>query len=1149
MILTAGCQTKIGKASFPPKIWRIMKLTIVLILVFSLQVDANDSEAQKITIVKKHVHLSEVFKSIENQTGYLFFYDRGLIQKTDPIDVTIRNATLDQALRACLEGQSLTWSLVGKTVVIRTAQATARQSAAATTIQPLVIPLPPPPVEIHGRVVDAQGNPLANVSVVIAGTTVGTTTNTDGRFSITAPDNKNVTLEFSSVGFVAKKENVGNRTQVNVVLETANAGLDEVVVIGYGTQKRSEITGSIATVQGEDISSPSGDIQNALQGHVAGLNITPTSGMPGSSLDMNVRGISTFGNSNPLFVIDGIPIISEGASRNFNPLAGIPIANIESVQILKDASASAIYGARAANGVVIVTTNRGKVGENRVKLDVSGGISKVSKFLPLMNSSQYIEYATDAYKNAGRPIPISFQEPLLSENLKTNSDWQKEGFHSASLQDYLLGVSGGNNNSVYSMTGEYLNQGGTLPNSGFKRYSLNVNTDFKIGRLKKIKIGETIGLSRSIWTGTFNQASYDIRQLLQQSPTVPVYDPEADGGFDGPRLKYSPVGRQNSIGTLKLRKQKLVQDRLLASGYFDWEVLPGLSNHFSVSADLTIGRNTTFMPTFVMGDRVNSLATLDETRDDNNVFYVTNTTTYEKKLNDHKITAMIGLTQQKSKVTQTSVSVRNFQSNDLQTIAAAFEKRDIQGLESEWALRSQMARLTYQFKDKINVMGVIRRDGSSRFGVNNRYGHFPSISANWIVSKEPFLRDLSSNLMSNLTFRASYGKVGSQEIDDYSQFAIISPNINYVFGGSQNLTPGATFLNMGNSSLKWETTTQSDVGLDLGLLENRLTIVMDYYVKNTDDILVQLPIPTTSGIRRNNGPFVNAGSVKNSGFELLASYRSKFANNLKYSVSGNISFNKNRVTSLNKGQPIIARLASGKQAALTITQKGGELGAFYGYVMEGVFSDMDDLSKHPTQVGSSEGDIKFKDINNDGVIDANDQTVIGSPFPNFIYGVNASLEYRGFDLSIFLVGKQGQQLYNLIWSDLNEGEGDNNATTEQLKRWTPSNRNTDVPRAVTGNPGRNTRSSSRFIEDASFLRLQNLQIGYSVRDRVINRVGISSLRFYLSTTNLFTVTNYKGYNPDIGKLNEGNRSTLTRGIDFGMYPIPRVFEGGIQIAF
>lgn len=1131
-------------------IMRIGIVTVALLLsasgqlLFAIPAKSQPIDKVEVNIGLFNETLVQAFQKVEAHSPFHFMYRNDEVKGIRNLNLPVVKKTVEEFLKIVLNGTSLTYKQINNQILI-IPDKNARSDAGTTAN---LFTSPPAAGTVNGKVTNLKGAPLEGVSVTIKGAGAGTSTDGAGNYSISAEENS--ILVFSYVGYTTQEVPVSKRSVINVGLIPTDMSLDQIVVIGYGTQKKSEITGAIATVSGKDLSNvTTGGIQQALQGRVAGLTITPTTGQPGGALDMSIRGVATFGNSNPLFVIDGVPVLSDGNSRNFNPLAGIPLENIESIQILKDASAAAIYGARAANGVVIVTTNRGgHSGVNSIQLKATAGASDVNRFIPMMNSAQYIDYATEAYTNAGATLPVSLQEPLRSKNLQTNTDWQKSAYHTGAVQNYFLGISGGNDHSNYAVSGGYLDQQGNLPNSDFKRYSVNVNTDFSFGKKKKLKVGETIGLSQGIWSGTFSPTSLNMRQLLQQSPTVPVYKADDDGGFDGPRQQYSPVGRQNTIGVLTLTEDVRKESRMLGSVYANYDILPGLSYRFSAAADIMTGREMNFLPTYDMGQYVNTLATLTETRDDRNIFYLTHTLTYQHTFNGvHKITALAGYSQQQSWSTGTTVQVRNFQSNDLRTVGAGFEQRSITGVETGWALESEMARVSYAFKDKYNLMGVVRRDGSSRFGSNNRYGVFPSISANWIVSRESFMEKVHA--LSDLKLRASYGKVGSQDIDDFAQYATIQPNVNYVLGPAETLTPGATFVNMGNSSLKWEVTSQTDIGVDLSLLQRRLTFVMDYYIKNTDGILVKLPIPTTSGIRRNSGPFVNAGKVQNKGFEFTATYQDHASQNFSYILSANISANRNKVISLNSNQPIIVQMTSGTEQSQSITRQGGQISEFYGYVMEGVFKDQAEVDKHANQPGSGPGDIKYKDLNNDGVINASDQTIIGSPFPKLTYGFNANLKYKSFDLDIFLTGKQGQYLYNLVNATVNEGNGDNNATTEQLNRWTPQNTNTNVPRAIYGNPGLNTRPSTRYVENASYLRIQNVQFGYNLDSRLLSRMKLARFRIYISAENLWTFTRYKGYNPEIGKLSEGSQSSLTRGIDFAMIPIPRILEGGFQIDF
>lgn len=1103
---------------------KVMRGYSILFIAVLLSTNLMARPQHRLTVNLQNEKLVRLFQIIQQETSYQFIYNNEDLGQTPLVNVQVVDKTVEDILDECFKHTTLQYRIRDNTIIV-------------------FKPFTPKQQEITGKVTNEVGNPLQGVTVTLKGTTTATTTDAAGMYHI-AINQSDAVLVFTTIGYETQELSVGETTIVDVVMRELVSDLDEVVVIGYGTQRRSEITGAIASVSGEEIRKvTAGGFQEALQGKVAGVNITPTSGQPGGALDMNIRGVTTFGNANPLFVIDGIPVLTDGSSRNFNPLASLNPENIESMQILKDASASAIYGARAANGVVIITTNRGEAGATQVQFKTTAGFSDVTKFLPLMTSAQYMEYATDAYENAGRTIPVSLVEPLKSENLQTNTDWQEEGFKRAASQNYWLSISGGSELSNYSFSLGYLDQDGTLPNSSYERYSARINADFKIG--KRVRVGETVELSRSKWTGTFNQASYTIRQLLQQSPTVPVYDPDAIGGYDGPRLEYSPVGRQNTIGTLALTDSWNADNKVMGNTYIEVDILPGLTNRFTAGGEMIFTNVFDFVPTFQMGERVNAMARLNENNGSNSSYIVENVLTYKKTFNNmHDLTVVAGLSQQKSWIKDIGVAVRDFPNNDLRTIGASFENRNITGAETGWALRSQLARVNYSYKQRYNLMATVRRDGSSRFGKNNRYGVFPSLSGSWILKRERFLENV--NAISGLTLRASHGQVGSQAIDNFAQYATVEQAVNYVFGVDQSLSPGSAYLSLGNPDLKWEVTTQTNIGVDAGFLDNRLSVVMDYYVKNTDDILLRLPVPTTSGIRRTAGAFVNAGSLQNKGFEFTATYRDRI-NDFEYSLSGNFATNNNEITSLNAGKPIIAQLNSGKQSALTITQEGGEVGAFYGYIMEGIFQDWDEVNGHASQSGSAPGDIKYRDLDGNNVINANDQTTIGSPFPDFTYGFNFNFLYKDFDLSIALNGKQGHQLYNLIWSDLNEGEGDNNATTEMLNRWSPDNPDTDIPRAVTGNPGQNTRPSTRFIEDGSFLRIQNVQLGYALTNAL--KRWNASLRIYIAANNLATFTNYKGYNPEIGLLTEGSRSSLTRGIDFGMYPIPRTFEAGLQLGF
>ncbi|SHG06000.1 TonB-linked outer membrane protein, SusC/RagA family [Fodinibius roseus] len=841
-------------------------------------------------------------------------------------------------------------------------------------------------------------------------------------------------------------------------------------------------------------------------------------------------------------MIDGVPVFS-GDNPNRNPLATLNPGNIESVQVLKDASAAAIYGARAANGVIIITTKSGRAGEMDLQFDMTGGVSVVTDYLSMMNSKQYVEYSSEAYENAGVPLPLSLTEPHLSENLQTDTDWGREGFSSGYSQEFSLSLSGGNEDATYAFNTSYLNEEGNIPSSGFRRYSARINSDFDVG--DHFRVGESIEFSRAEWTGVVSPSSTNFKELLQQAPTVPIRCPENLGGFCGPTVERSPQDRNNAIGIWSLTDQENVDNRILGNIYAEYDILSNLTYRMNLNGDFTFGYDNTFTPKYEMGNRSNPTADLSVLKSNTDNYVLESTLTYQNTFNDiHDVTALVGYSQQKTWYEYISGNTTEFPNNNVPTIAAAFGQSSLNGSETGWALRSFIGRMNYGYDNRYNLMATIRRDGSSRFGQNNRYGIFPSISANWVMTNESFMDNMSA--ISNLTVRASWGQVGSQEIDDFASIATISPYARYIFGESQTVSPGAVYLQLGNNDLQWETTTQKNVGLDISFLDHKLTLAMDYYVKDTDGVLLRVPIPTTSGLRRGNGSFQNAGGLHNEGVEFTADYNNNFGE-LQYSISGNISTNKNEVTSLGNGEPIISEMTNDPNQVLTMTREGEEIGAFYGWVMEGVFVDQADLDNHATQPGAAPGDVKFKDLDGNGVINADDRTVIGSPFPDFSYGLNFSLQYKKFDASVFIQGKQGHQIYNLIWAGLSQGKGsgDNNALTVMLDRWQQSGDVTNVPRVIRGDPNQNVRPSTRFIEDGSYMRLQNIQIGYDLGE-ILN---LPAFRIYASASNLFTITGYRGLNPEVGTLTSGNQSSLIRGVDFGQYPIPKTVRMGIQVDF
>ncbi|WP_185958417.1 SusC/RagA family TonB-linked outer membrane protein [Fodinibius sediminis] len=1079
--------------------------------------------------------LRTVLSMLEHKLPVQFSYQERVIDNQQRFSGNFERLTLDQILSEIFKETDITYVVVpGGYVVLK------KRPVNEGIVQTV----------ITGIITDGNtGEPLPGANVSIAGTTRGSSTDAEGRYRITGMEPGTHTLVVTFIGYEETSREItiseGQETITeDFTLQPAATAMEEMVVIGYGEQERSEITGSISSVDGEQITSgqSTDGVQKALQGRIAGVNVSQKSGQPGSAADVNIRGVASFGNNNPLYVIDGVPVFS-GDNPNRNPLATLNPGNIESVEVLKDASAAAIYGARAANGVIIITTKSGRAGEIDLQVDLSGGVSVVTDYLSMMNSEQYVQYSSEAYENAGVALPLSLTEPHLSENLKTDTDWGREGFKSGYSQDFSLSLSGGNEQATYAFSTGYLNEKGNIPSSGFRRYSARINSDFNIG--DNFRVGESVEFSRAEWTGVVSPSSTNFKELLQQAPTVPIRCPENLGGFCGPTVERSPQDRNNAIGIWTLTDQENIDNRILGNIYAEYDILSTLTYRVNLNGDFTFGHDNTFTPQYEMGNRSNPTADLSVVKSNTDNYIVESTLTYQNVFNDlHDVTALVGYSQQKSWYEYISGNTTEFPNNNVPTIAASFGQSSLNGSETGWALRSFIGRMNYGYDDKYNLMATIRRDGSSRFGENNRYGIFPSVSANWVVTNESFMDD--TDAVSNLTVRASWGQVGSQEIDNFASIATISPYARYIFGESQAVSPGAVYLQLGNNNLQWETTTQKNIGLDISFLDHKLSLAMDYYIKDTEGVLLRVPIPTTSGLRRGNGAFQNAGGLHNEGLEFSADYNNNWGE-LQYAISGNISANKNEVTSLGNGEPIISEMTNDPNQVLTMTREGDEIGAFYGWVMEGVFVDQADLDNHATQPGAAPGDVKFKDLDGNGVINADDRKVIGSPFPDFSYGLNFNVQYKRFDASIFLQGKQGHQIYNLIWAGLSQGKGsgDNNALTVMLDRWQQPGDVTNVPRVIRGDPNQNVRPSTRFIEDGSYLRLQNVQIGYDLGEVF----HLPAFRIYVSGSNLFTLTGYRGLNPEVGTLTSGNQSSLIRGVDFGQYPIPKTVRAGIQVDF
>ncbi len=1003
-------------------------------------------------------------------------------------------------------------------------------------------------VQISGSVVSEANEALPGVNVLFKGSSQGTVTNANGSYTIDAP-NANGTLVFSYIGYATKEIPIANQRVINVTLLADTKALTEVVVVGYGTQKRSDLTGAISSISAQEIkSTPVTSVDQSLQGRAAGVQVTQTSGQPGGATTIRIRGGNSItGGNEPLYVIDGVPIynsnteLGAGAVRGaaLNALSTINPNDIESIEILKDASATAIYGSRGANGVVLITTKRGKSGQSNIDFEAYVGQQQVGKKLDLLDATQYAILANEANVNAGR-APRYTEEQIQSFGKGT--DWQDQIFRRAPVQNYQLTFSGGDDKTQYAVSGNYFRQDGIILNSNFERAAFRVNLDRKV--TGKLKIGNSLTISNSranivITDGSRGQAGNNLESAVYAAqifnPTSPVYNPDGSYVAQNPNIPIvsNPVAIAKEIDN----NNRVI--RLLGNVFANYTLLEGLDLRVSYGWDINLSKENFYDPrTTRSGLENRGTSTIGNAQ--NRMWINENILSYNRTFAEkHSLNAVLGFTMQQSSREFSTATTRNF-SNDLlgyNSLGAGSTPGFPASGASRWGLLSYLARVNYSISNKYLFTLTGRVDGSSRFGENNKYGFFPSASVAWRLSEENFVQNLG--VFSDLKLRTSYGLTGNQEIGQYQSLAAISSSV-YVFNGTPNT--GFATSRLANPALRWETTRQFDVGLDAGFLQNRLSLTADYYYKRTNDLLLNVEIPWTTGF---TSGLQNLGSVQNQGLE-LAIQTVNVDKKFRWTTSGNIAFNRNKVLSLGAVNQINS---GGRDTHIPVPYTGilrvGEpIGLFYGYVKEGLFQLGDDIAGS-AQKNAKPGDTKYRDLNGDGVInETGDRTIIGRAQPDFIYGLTNTFSYAGLDLSVFLQGSHGNDILNLTLVELDLPYGLVNTSTRLLNRWTPDNPTNDIPRA-NADQGRPPLSSAH-VEDGSFLRFRTVTLGYNFPDRWLEKVKVRKARLYVSGQNLFTLTNYSGYDPEVSRFGQDNLAT---GVDLAGFPIAKSYLVGLQLGF
>ncbi|WP_118195575.1 SusC/RagA family TonB-linked outer membrane protein [Albibacterium indicum] len=996
--------------------------------------------------------------------------------------------------------------------------------------------------QIRGTVSDETGLPLPGVTVQVQGTQVASTTDSEGRYTIQAENG--ATLVFNMIGFVSE-ERVVDGSSINVVLKASISDLDEVVVVGYGTQRRRDLTGAISSVKAEDIvkvQTPS--FTSAIQGKVPGVYISQTSGAPGSSASVRIRGVGTTGGNQPLYVVDGFPI-SAGAmsiSRSSDRIDGLSVINpadIESIEVLKDAASAAIYGARAANGVILITTKRGKEGQARITLNSSYGVQDLWRRPEFLNAEQFATLANELYTNSGMTPNPEWADPA---SFGAGTNWIDQVFRTAPIQNYDFRATGGTEKLKASASLGYMDQQGTMIETGYSRYTGRFTADLTAS--DKLSFGGSLAYTYTQGQGQQNQVmNRGIFNLAQQ------YYPTLGPGsvIDGNSAYYTTQG-DNPVLRAQSMDNRLRNSRVFGNVFGTYEIIPDLTFKSSVGIDHDNNRNRAWEPTVDRGHYRNLQAYLSETATEDMTWLIENTLSYSKTFSDHSLSAVVGQTAQRSQTDWITAIGREFANEQLQIInGSKSDLREANGTKGDYTLASYLARVNYAYKDKYLFSASIRRDGSSNFGPNNKWGNFPSVSAGWNISDEAFLAD--ANFLNSLKIRASWGELGNDAIGAFGYLNTIRSGTgsdNYVFGPSQDLVLGASLSRPGNPDLKWETTQQTNIGIDATLFENAVSLTADYYIKNTKDMLVNLPVSYEAGFA--SAPSVNGGEVQNKGFEFALGYQ-KTVGDLYFSINGNFSTLTNVVKSLGVGRPINGPTLQYTSMSASYTEVGRPIGYYRGFVVDGIYQTNEEVNRS-LQPNAVAGDFKFKDINGDNLLTDLDRVELGTPWPDIMYGANFDLTYKGFDFNLMLQGVAGNQIFHSNKFSTYPmkyfgGSGVVNSAIEVLDRWTPGSGKNEIPQLkYVDSNGNYANASSFYIEDGDYLRIRNVILGYSLPAGLLERTKtFKSVRLYVSAQNLFTFTNYSGFDPEVGSTNP-----IRAGIDDGVYPMPRTISFGLNLS-
>jgi TonB-linked SusC/RagA family outer membrane protein len=1011
-------------------------------------------------------------------------------------------------------------------------------------------------LSLSGTVVSGEDKqPLIGATVLEKGTSNGTTTDVDGSFQLEVASAAAV-LEFSFIGYETQEVPVNGQQQFSIVLAAESKLMQEVIVTGYKREVRSDVASSISSLKAKDIGKlVVVGLDQALQGQAAGVSVTQVTGAPGDDIAVRIRGAGTLGNNNPLYVIDGVP--TTGGINMFAP------SDIESIEVLKDAAAAAVYGSRAANGVVLITTKKGKPGPPTFSFEAYGGVQQPVNLPKLLNAEDYLTLRNEGIMNANvnrNPAnQLPTYDPAILDSLP-DTDWLGLLFNPAQIQHYSLSATGGGESGSFYISGEYHTQDGIFKGQSFDKYQLRINGE--IGS-QRFRVGNNFVFShtdRQVINGSGdgygpgNEPS-GVRYTLIAAPVFPVRKP--DGSYYNVSSELGDPtlfgdGNANPLVFVENTDWRIKRYRAFGNVYAELSVLDGLKLRSTLGGDFQFQNEKLFKKR--LSAAIYDPTSLTEGRVIDQTLVWNNTLDFQRKFGNHRISALAGMEAIQNRTDYLGASANNFRRTDpLFRYIDASDPVELgnvgaSGIATEWGLLSWFGQVGYSFKSRYVVSAAVRRDGSSRFGANNRWGTFPSVSAAWNVSNERFFQNI--HFISSLKFRGSWGKLGNQEIGIYPYSSLVNTG-DYVYTFNGQVVTGANIVETGNQNVKWETSTQTNLGMDATFLRDRLTLTADIFRKETDDILVRVPVPQAGGSAR--PPYVNAASVRNEGLELGLIFRNKIGK-FNYNIGANFSTISNEVLSIADSEPIQGGFGL-SDGALTSTEPGYPVGSFFLYEMVGLFQSKEEIDASPFQSQYTRpGDVKFADLNGDNKIDDKDRRHVGSPFPDFTYGLSLGFTVGNLDFSTLLQGVQGNDVYFLYGNFAYETQLRGfNSYHELLNRWTPENTDTDIPIVSVDDRNGNRRPSTRFLEDGSYLRIRNITLGYDFKD-LLHWKGISSLRLYVTAQNAMTWTKYPGLDPEIQANTNDTRglglsSDLSVGIDWGTIPSPRTWIAGVQVGF